>query len=43
LLGEHTALGDTLPPWVGGLFLLTVTVVLGDRLAARRRLRVDIR
>jgi hypothetical protein len=37
LLSEHTSVGDTLLPWVGGLFLVAVAVAGRDLLTARRR------
>ena len=37
LVSEHTHLGDTLLPWVGGLFLITVAVAVRELLEARQR------
>ena len=36
LVSQHTNLGDTLLPWVGGLFLIAVAVVARDLLGARQ-------
>lgn len=36
LVRQHTALGDTLLPWVAGLLLVAVALVVRDRLPLRR-------